>query len=108
MILQKREVSKKEDEFRALLKEAGDKLVVVDFSATWCGPCKKIAPEYEVKAHLSVVNLTLPLFSLQDVSTDCGISCMPTFHFYKNGKKVDEFSGANLTTLIEKLEKLRS
>uniref|UniRef100_A0A7N8YIW1 Thioredoxin n=1 Tax=Mastacembelus armatus TaxID=205130 RepID=A0A7N8YIW1_9TELE len=132
------------DEFRALLKEAGDKLVVVDFSATWCGPCKKIAPEYE---DLSKKPENKNVVFLK-VDVDEAEVCMPTFHFYKNGKKptgsesgihlnemlmllfnfistdlcslylmlfllcvvfqVDEFSGANLTTLIEKLEKLRS
>uniref|UniRef100_A0A7N8YI91 Thioredoxin n=1 Tax=Mastacembelus armatus TaxID=205130 RepID=A0A7N8YI91_9TELE len=80
------------DEFRALLKEAGDKLVVVDFSATWCGPCKKIAPEYEDLSkkpeNKNVVFLKVDVDEAEDVSTDCGISCMPTFHFYKNGKKL--------------------
>ncbi|XP_070785526.1 thioredoxin-like [Enoplosus armatus] len=99
-------------EFKAILKEAGDKLVVVDFTATWCGPCKQIGPEFEKESlkpeNANVIFLKVDVDEAEDVSSECKISCMPTFHFYKNGAKVDEFSGANKATLLEKLATLRT
>uniref|UniRef100_A0A3Q0RYL9 Thioredoxin domain-containing protein n=1 Tax=Amphilophus citrinellus TaxID=61819 RepID=A0A3Q0RYL9_AMPCI len=84
-----------------ILKEAGGKLVVVDFTATWCGPCKQIAPKYlmaEDPANSNVIFLKVDVDEAEDVSSFCKISCMPTFQFYKNGAKVHEFSGANEST----------
>uniref|UniRef100_H2LTS5 Thioredoxin n=1 Tax=Oryzias latipes TaxID=8090 RepID=H2LTS5_ORYLA len=97
-------------EFKKILEDAGDKLVVVDFTASWCGPCKQIAPLYkqmsESDDNKNVVFLKVDVDEA-DVSVFCEIKCMPTFHFYKGGKKVDEFSGANVATLEEKLKALR-
>ncbi|KAK1791919.1 hypothetical protein P4O66_013896 [Electrophorus voltai] len=93
-----------QEAFDKTLAEAGDKLVVVDFTATWCGPCQSIAPFYKSlseKEGNSVVFLKVDVDDAQDVAQSCEIKCMPTFHFYKNGKKIDEFSGSNQAKLEE-------
>ncbi|XP_040886713.1 thioredoxin [Toxotes jaculatrix] len=100
------------NDFFAILNEAGDKLVVVDFTATWCGPCKQIAPEFvklsEMPENKNVIFLKVDVDEAEDVSSHCEISCMPTFQFYKNKEKVFQFSGANLATLKEKLAEHRN
>ncbi|KAG7330418.1 hypothetical protein KOW79_006640 [Hemibagrus wyckioides] len=102
-------VIESKDAFEAALKNAGDKLVVVDFTATWCGPCQMIGPIFkalsEMPQYKDVVFLKVDVDDVQDVASACGIRCMPTFHFYKGGKKVEEFSGANKETLEKTINK---
>ncbi|KAL0970173.1 hypothetical protein UPYG_G00238350 [Umbra pygmaea] len=99
------------DGFHKALKDAGDKLVVVDFTATWCGPCKNIAPFFkelsEKPENTNVVFLKVDVDDAADVAQKCGVKCMPTFMFYKKGEKVHDFSGANKDTLEKKLIELR-
>eukprot|EP00124_Ichthyophonus_hoferi_P000013 Ihof_evm13s1 gene=Ihof_evmTU13s1 len=76
-------------EYKALI--ASDKLVVVDFFATWCGPCKMIAPVLEEmsKTMTNVIFCKVDVDECEDIAAEEGIEAMPTFYFYKNGKKVD-------------------
>ncbi|XP_051875477.1 thioredoxin-like [Pristis pectinata] len=96
-------------DFEMVLKEAGCKLVVIDFSATWCGPCKVISPFFDnlAEANTSVVFCEVDVDDAADIAEHCAINCMPTFQFYKNGEKLYEFSGANKTTLEEKIKELQ-
>jgi len=89
------------------LKEAGRKLVVVDFTASWCGPCKYIAPVYaELSAkYTNVVFLKIDVDELKSTAMALQIRAMPTFQFYLKGKKVDEFSGASPDQLKSMIEK---
>ncbi|CAE6502849.1 unnamed protein product [Rhizoctonia solani] len=67
------------------------KLTVIDFHASWCGPCHMIAPVYE---KLAAENPDVA-FTKVDVDAKYGIRAMPTFKFIKNGEEVDELRGAN-------------
>ncbi|KAK3606139.1 hypothetical protein CHS0354_010769 [Potamilus streckersoni] len=94
-------------DFEQLLHSAGNKLVVVDFYATWCGPCRFISPKLErmSKEFTDAIFLKVDVDEVEEVAENCGISAMPTFQFYKHGEKVDEFIGANETKLKEMLVK---
>ncbi|ACO64799.1 predicted protein [Micromonas commoda] len=83
------------EEFATLKK--GDKPVLVDFTASWCGPCKKIGPFFEELAakYPDVVFVKIDVDDLDDVAAECGISAMPTFQLYSNGVKVQEMTGAD-------------
>ncbi|CEJ58490.1 hypothetical protein PMG11_07144 [Penicillium brasilianum] len=81
------------------LVENSQEPVVVDFFATWCGPCKAISPIVEKLSDsvTSVKFYKVDVDELASVAANNGISAMPTFLFYKDGAKVDALTvrGAN-------------
>lgn len=85
-----------------------NKLVIVDFTASWCGPCQRIAPFFD-ELSTSDKYITKCIFykvdvdECEDISAHCEISTMPTFQFYLNGKKIDELIGANTDELVNKI-----
>ncbi|KDR16041.1 thioredoxin-2-like [Zootermopsis nevadensis] len=96
-------------EFDTKIKEAGDALVVIDFFAKWCGPCKVIGPKIEELAteNPGVVFLKVDVDECEDLASHYEISAMPTFVFVKNQEKLDAFSGANADTLKEYITKYK-
>ncbi|QRW08675.1 peptide-N(4)-(N-acetyl-beta-glucosaminyl)asparagine amidase [Ceratobasidium sp. AG-Ba] len=90
-----------------LLQEAKAQLVVIDFHATWCGPCHQIAPRYEslAQSHPHVRFLKCDVDAAQDVARKYSISAMPTFLFLKDNKQVDLVRGANARALEQAIKK---
>ncbi|CAM9494640.1 unnamed protein product, partial [Ectocarpus fasciculatus] len=93
-----------ESEFRRLTGQKG-KLVVVDFTASWCGPCKRVAPQYEQLAsqHPDVLFLKVVEDSNKELIQSLSIRSFPTFRFYLEGNQVDETRGANIQEVASKV-----
>lgn len=95
-------------EFQTILRTSGRKLVVVDFHATWCGPCVAIAPFYERLARSydgRARFLKVDVDQAEDVARHCSVSSMPTFHMYLDGRMVSSFSGADQRRLQADVER---
>ena len=86
---------------------AAAKLSVVDFWASWCGPCVQMKPKFaKISDKYKSANFyAVDVDKAKPVSQKHAVSSMPTFVFFKNGKEIDRFSGADenkLATLIER------
>ena len=81
--------------FQDLLQDT--KLVVVDFWATWCGPCRMLSPildevEEEMADKISVVKVNVD--DADQIAMQYRIMSIPTLLFFKNGQIVDKTVGA--------------
>ena len=83
------------DGFNRILNKS-DQPVVVDFWASWCGPCRSYGPEYEKASKLNsdVVFLKINTETEQEISSKLGIRGIPCTIMFKNGKEVKRQSGA--------------
>ncbi|KAH8412990.1 hypothetical protein KR009_007326, partial [Drosophila setifemur] len=89
-------------DLEAQLAKAGTKLVLLDFFAVWCGPCKTISPklaELATQYADDLVVLKVDVDECEDIAMDYNISSMPTFVFLKSREKLEEFAGANASRL---------
>lgn len=84
--------------------------VLLDFSAEWCGPCKKMVPiieeiaaEYAGKIKVATVDVG----TAQDTAVRFGVLSVPTVIFFKDGKVRDQVVGAvQKSALVSRLQRL--
>lgn len=96
-------------QFSSLLSSSN--IVVADFYADWCGPCKAIAPIYEqLSAQLSRPNkITFTKINTdqqQELAKAYDVRAMPTFMIFKNARKIDGIEGADPKRLSAAVKKL--
>ena len=94
--------------FNRIIRDTPVQLIVIDFHATWCGPCHAIAPAYEKlsKTYSDRARfLKVDVDDAEDIAKQCSVSSMPTFQFYRDGRKVSSFSGADPKRLQNEIEK---
>lgn len=89
---------------------SSDKLVLVDLYATWCGPCKALAPileELSEKYADEIKVVKVDVDEEESLAIKFGVVNLPTVLFFKNGKAATSFAGLKSAADIEKIiEKL--
>lgn len=88
-----------------------NKLVVVDFFATWCGPCQELSPilvELDKQYNGEVQFYKVDVDESQDCAIRYGVNAMPTLIFFKDGNEIEREVGflpkEELEELIEELK----
>ncbi|KAJ4290324.1 hypothetical protein N0V90_010540 [Kalmusia sp. IMI 367209] len=85
--------------------------LVADFFATWCPPCKAIAPVYEQLSKANSVPGKVAFVKINvdeqpELAAQFGIASIPTFVIFKDGKQVEEIKSANAPALKRSVEKI--
>lgn len=93
-----------QEHFQNVTKDS--KLSVVDFSAVWCGPCKRMTPVFAALAeqYNNQANFySLDIDEVSEVAEELDVSAIPCFKFFVDGNEVDQFLGGNVQGFTEKL-----
>jgi len=92
--------------FTTEMSNAGAKLVVVDFTASWCAPCQRLAPKFTEFAskYPKAVFLKVDVDECQETAGIHSVTATPTFIFFRSKVKIDRISGADANVLETKIK----
>jgi thioredoxin 1 len=90
-----------EQEFKKLLR--GKKPVLVDFFATWCGPCKMLLPVIDAYAeqHEDFEVIKVDIDKFRNLAVEYEVRAVPTLKVIKDGKEVDSSTGYKPSEQLE-------
>lgn len=87
------------NDFRAVISKPN--LTVVDFYASWCGPCKRIAPQIDELAQQKpdVNFVKVDVDQAREISQQYPVRAVPTILFFRNGSQVNKIEGADISRI---------
>ena len=79
-----------------------DKCLVIDFTASWCGPCKMVAPVFKLLSEKfpEIYFLKIDVDECEEIAMERSIKCMPTFQFVKGKNLLGTIEGVNMERLV--------
>lgn len=100
------------ESFKTTIKTTENVLFVIDFTAKWCGPCKRISPlidelekKYNIDNQKLIHVIIVDVDENEDIATEFNITSMPTFIFIKNSVVVGSTLGANIDAIHDIIKK---
>lgn len=97
-----------EDNFKNFINQT--QLTIVDFYATWCPPCKMLAPIVEelAKEANGYAIAKIDIDQAIDIANEYGVMSIPTIIFYKNGEEIHRLVGfRNKDELLDEINSLK-